>query len=186
VIKDIRKKELGLASGVTKCAPPLTNLDPEPNGFSPVYDTFRRQFDEAFERALEKEREFKNAFPGAPTSLRTQVIQNLRRLQKAVQSIPDQVARHKMLMVSIRSHGLGLKGAGGTMGRKREEEGRGARGSLRLRTSSRHCQRCSWKVRTSLKQECEVCAYWRVPSPGDSARGDILFNKEWHLPRAFS
>jgi hypothetical protein len=160
MIKDIRKMELGLASGGARCAPPLTNRDPEANGFALVYDTFRRQFDKAFERALEKERDFKRAFPGAPTSLRTQVIQTLRRLRKAVQSMPDQVARHKMLIASIRSYGLGLKGARSTMGREREEEGREVRGSLRLRTSGRHCQWCSWKVYTSLEEECEVCACW--------------------------
>jgi hypothetical protein len=171
MINDVRKQQQGFASGVAQCAPTLTHLDTEGNGFFPVYDIFRRQFDKAFESALEQEQHFKKSFPGALTSLRTQVVEILRRLRKAVQSIPDQVARHTVLMASIRSHGRGLQRAHGARGSllsiagERYGEGGEAKGSLRLKTSSRHCQWCSWKVHTSPEQECEICAYWTVPNP---------------------
>jgi hypothetical protein len=149
VIKDIRSEEQIATSGVAEHVPISTDIEPD------VYETFSQLFMKVFVKALEKEREFRKMFPEAFILLRHQVVEVLRNLRKGFQNIPDRVARHEELMVSIRNHGpkvqraRGAKDAFVCVKRTREEEGDGEgeeKASVRRRVPSRHCAWCSFKV----------------------------------------
>jgi hypothetical protein len=170
LINDIRSEPQCTVSGVTKGAPVLPDIEPE------VYQTFPQQFNEVFVRALEKERDFKKIFPGTFPCVRIQVVQILRNLRKAVQKIPDWIARHNELLASIRIHEQKIQRVYGTkdtpvsVKRKKgggKEEGRA---SLRRKFSNRHCGWCSWKVVSRPQPECDCCSSWTAATPRNPCR----------------
>lgn len=171
LINDVRSDSQCNVSGVTKRAPTLSDTEPE------MYKTLLLQFNELFVKVLEKERYFKKTFPTAFPYVRIQVVQILR---KAVQKIPDWIARHNALKASIRNHEPNMQRKYETKdtstsvkGKKREGE-RGGRACLRRKFSNRHCGCCSWKVVCRPQPECGWCSPWTAATPRGPAEGAIL------------